>query len=159
MSQFDVESFYDFCSAVVQDNIAAKVAEINAEKADAHVIQAPTENQFVSDFSAQLLNENFFIYYELLDTEATEQAGDSVALEVMMRFYALFVEAEDGTDSVKKALRYSRALHEIFLEHYRDVPEISGIEIIQIAPQSTQFPNSSDWYKIGGVEIKGTIVS
>lgn len=159
MSQFDVEAFYDHCAGIVQDNITAKVAEINAEKADSHAIVAPTVNQFVADFSKQILNENFFIFYTLLDAQTVGQVGSYAAQEVSMLFYACFLEAEDGTDVIKKSLRYSRALTEIFLEHYRDTPEISGIEIIQHFPQSAQFQNSSDWYKIGGIEIKGTIVS
>lgn len=157
MSQFDIESFYDYCIALVKDNIGAKITEINNEKADSIVLVAPASNQYVSDFSKQLLNENLFVYYTLLDSEITGQTGHGLAQEITMLFYVCFLESENEIDTVKKSLRYTRALTEIFLNDYKSASEISTIEINQILPQSAQFQNASDWYKISGVEIKGTI--
>lgn len=157
MSKFDVESFYNHCADLFKNNIDAKVTEINNEKADSITIEAPSADQIITDFHEQILNFDFFTYYTLLEATSVDQAGSSVAYEVSMLFYVCFLDPEDGTDIIKKALRYTRALAEIFQEGNFDESRLSGLEIIQHFPQSAQFQNGSDWYKIGGVEIKGTV--
>lgn len=157
MSKMDVEEFYDFTVALVRDNIDAKIDAINAEKGDT-LLQKPTSGQFVSDVTEQVLAHDFFLFYTMAPSKVLDNAGPNTSLEITMMFYVVFVDPAGGSDSFKKAVRYTRALAEIFKDNYDSYAHSSDFELVSHIPQSAQFENSSEWYKIGGIEIKGAIV-
>ncbi len=157
MSIFDTESFYDYCSELVKANIDTKIDEINAEKADAIILEKPDANDFVYDFSVQRTTPDFFFFYTLTGERPLQTNGDKVSMEISMIFYAAFVDNDVDDAAIRKGLRYSRALREIFLEDHGKQSKISDLEIISHLPESAQFQNTKKWYKIGGIEIKGSI--
>lgn len=154
---FDVESFYDYAAQVLKDNISAKVAEINTEKDDGITLEAPRSSDYYVDFNEKVISEPFFIYYTLVEARPIENVGEDVSIEVTMMFYVAFIEIDGGDEALKKGMRYTRAFQEVFKEGFAGHAQISDLEIFQHMPQSAQFEKSSKWYKIGGIEIKGTI--
>lgn len=154
---FDVESFYDLAVATLKDNIDAKIDSLNAEKADAITLKKPEGDDYYPDFNEKMISKTFFISYGIVDAQVTEVVGEDVSIEVTMHVYVGFVEVNGGVEVIKQGLRYTRALHEIFTENFDASANISNIEIFQYMPQSAQFEKNSKWYKIGGIEIKGTI--
>ena len=156
--KYDVERFYFDCVQIVKDKIDDVVDALNAEKSDNITISKPTANQFKGEMTSELLNENFFILHSLGDTSEINQEGGDLALPVKMIFYAVFSDPEGDEDTLRKALRYTRALQTIFQENQEIGSQNVKIKITSHYPQSTQFENSTDWYKIGGIEIEGTIL-
>lgn len=158
MSRFDAEAFFDYCENLLKDKISDKVAEINAEKGDSLLI-APNDRQFITDFTEQILNEDIFFYCTMLPAENVASNGPFVSTELKMMVYVAFIDTDGGEKSRKKGFRYTRAISEIYQNAFDNLAEVSNIEIIQHIPESAQFQNESEWYKLGGVEIKGTITT
>lgn len=157
MAKYDVEQFEDDMLALVKSNISAKVAEINAEKGD-DMLQAPRDDQYINNYSRDNINKDFWIYYAVVQSEPIAQAGASLALEVTMDFYIAFCNVNNDGAAQKKTLRYIRALSEIFQSNYRKHAEISALKITSHFGGQTRFENNRNWYKIGAVELKGTII-
>lgn len=157
MSKFDEEEFYDYCVNLVKDNIGAKITALNAEKADAITLETPGASDYIFDFSVKSATPDFFIYYTMLDAVPLDTVGNQSSIECNILFYFAFIDFEENDYSIRKGMRYTRALREIFLDNFNNNHQISDFEIFQVFPQSAQFQNTKKWYKVGGVEIKGVI--
>lgn len=157
MSKFDVEKFYDYAVALLKDNIGNKITELNTEKSDSITLEAPENEEYIADFNSQAVLPEFFVYYTISDVVPVQSVGEAVALEVTLMIYAAFIDYEEGDAPIRKGMRYVRALYEIFSDNFAKNSRISDFEIFQHMPQSAQFENTENWYKIAGVQIKGTI--
>lgn len=159
MSKFDAENFYDYCVNLVKDNIASKVAALNTEKSDSITLIAPDSGNYLSDYNNIAVTPSFFIYSSIIGVNVLQSVGTKASLEITVMFYVAFIDHSESDSAIRKGLRYTRGLQEIFLDNFSKNSQISDFQIFQHAPQSAQFENTSKWYKIGGIEIKGVISS
>ena len=157
MSSFDLEDFRDVLKAYLVDNMAAKVAEINTEKDDSLLIEIP-EAQYFQDFNEKIVNFTDFMYFGFLPFDPGISSGNSLAQPVSMFFLSMISDHEGGTVGENKLLRYTRAMTEIFQANALANSHISDLEITILPPDLVQIRPGPDWYKAGGVYVKGTVL-
>lgn len=158
MPQFDPEEFRDYFLALVQDNLGAKVTEINTEKGDA-LITDLTDDQYISSFNDKVMNEESFCYHRIMDIVTEESHAGGVSLRITMMFVFLFTEQQDWGIAEKKILRYTRAVQEIFSENARKESRISDLTIEPFAPDMIALSENSPYMQAGGVQVSGVITT
>lgn len=157
MARFDLEDFRDVLKAYLVDNMVAKVAEINAEKGDSLLIDIP-EAQYFQDFNEKIVNFKEFIYFGFQPFEPGISSGDSLAQPVSMFFVTMVTDQSGGITGENKILRYTRAMAEIFQAKALTDSRISDLEITILPPDLVKIEPGSEWYKAGGVNVKGTVL-
>lgn len=158
MAKFDLESFNDRLKAFLVDNMAAKIAEINTEKGNDPVLIEIPEAQYFEDFNEKIVNFENFIYYGFLDFEPGLNNGGEVGQPVSMFFTTMITDQDGGVIGRNKILRYTRAMYEIFQENSTSSGSISDLEITIMPPEFVKIRSGSDWYRAGGVYVKGYLV-
>lgn len=156
MAKFDLENFRDWFIDLFQTNMAAKIAEINAEKGDS-LLTDFTADQYFSDMNQRIDNYDRFIFYGFPDIQTINNGRGPSALEVTMAFDIVVAEPEGGTISENIVMRYTRAMVEIVEANSRSNPQIGDVSVEQFAPVSLNDNQLSARMKIGGISIKGTI--
>ena len=157
MARFDLEDFRDVLKAYLVDNMVAKVAEINTEKGDSLLFVIP-EAQYFQDFNEKIVNVTNFIYFGFLPFDPGISSGNSLAQPITMFFLTMVSDHEGGILGENKILRYTRAMTEIFQENALSNAHISDLEITILPPDLVQIKPGADWYKAGGVYVKGTVL-
>ena len=157
MARFDLEDFSDVLKAYLVDNMVAKVAEINTEKGDSLLVVIP-EAQYFEDFNSDIVNFKDFIYFGFLPFDPGISSGDSLGQPVTMFFLTMTSDVDGGTIGRNKILRYTRAMTEIFQASALKDSRISDLEITILPPDLVQITPGADWYKAGGVYVKGTVL-
>ncbi len=152
MSKYDEERLEDDLLAIVQDNLPAKLTEIENEKNDGIVLEDIPSDQYYSTLLNDVLNNDPIIFYGT-QSMSIEAITGATARNVMVFFEVLFLEDFSGVDTRKKAFRYIRALREVIEENARKIPSTSGFEIEGTLPTDFVDLDSSNYYKIGGVAI------
>jgi len=158
MAKFDLEVFSDTLKNYLIDNMAAKVAEINTEKGDDPVLNEIPAAAYFEDFNEKIVNFTDFIYFGFDEFEPGVSNAGEIGQPVSMFFLTLVIDQDGGVVGRNKILRYTRAMFEIFEENATTDANISDLEMIILPPDRVTLDLSSDWYKTGGVRIKGTIV-
>ena len=157
MARFDLEDFRDVLKAYLVDGMTAKVSEINTEKGDSLLIDIP-EAQYFQDFNEKIVNFKEFIYFGFQPFEAGISSGDSLAQPVSMFFVTMVTDQSGGIIGENKILRYTRAMTEIFQAKALSDSRISDLEITILPPDLVKIEPGSEWYKAGGVNVKGTVL-
>jgi len=158
MARFDLENFSDTLKAYLVDNMAAKIAEINTEKGDDPVLIEIPETQYFEDFNRKIVNFKDFMYFGFLDFETGIPNAGELGQPASMFFMTFVTDQNSGVIGRNKILRYTRAMFEIFQENATEEANISDLEITILPPEAVKLDFGSDWYKVGGVYVKGTIV-
>lgn len=158
MAKFDLETFRDTLKAYLVDNMTAKVAEINTEKGDDPVLVVIPEAQYFQDFNEKIVNYENFIYFGFLPFEAGDPNAGEIGQPVSMFFMTMIMDQNSGIVGENKILRYTRAMFEIFQANATAEANISDLEIIILPPESIKIESGSEWYKAGGVYVKGYLV-
>ncbi len=140
-------------TTLLQSNLPAKIADINAEKADTTVLDAIPNDKYVSDINDKVLNSKAFLYHTIINIE-TNPTGAKTAITISMNFEVVF-ENSNKTDTLKKALRYSRCLREIIQENFKS-GKYSNLKVSELIPGNAQLNAGSD-FKVGGINIQSTI--
>ena len=157
MGSFDLEDFRDILKAYLVDNMAAKVAEINTEKGDYLLIVIP-ESDYFQDFNGRIVNVTNFIHFGFMPFDPGVSSGDSLGQPVTMFFMTMISDHEGGILGENKILRYTRAMKEIFQEKSLTDSRISDLEIEIQPPALVEIIPGADYYKAGGVYVKGTVL-
>ena len=157
MGSFDLEDFRDILKAYLVDNMVAKVAEINTEKGDSLLVVIP-ESSYFQDFNEKIVNVTDFIYFGFLPFDPGISSGNSIGQEITMFFMTMVSDHEGGILGENKILRYTRAMIEIFQANALANAHISDLEITILPPDLVQIRPGADWYKAGGVYVKGTVL-
>jgi len=155
---FDLEDFRDALVLVLQNGMAAKVAEINLEKGDDPVlVEIPAADYFL-DFNSRIVNVPQFIHFGFMPFEPSIPNGSEVALPSTMFFSTFTPDQEGGIVGENKILRYTRAMLEIFASASTQIANISELELTPFPPMRVNLDHTSEWYKVGGVHVKGIVV-
>jgi len=157
MANFDLEDYRDLMKAFLVDNMAAKVAEINTEKGDSLLVEIP-EAQYFQDFNEKIVNFKDFIYFGFLPFEQGISSGNALGQPVSMFFLTMVSDHAGGIVGENKILRYTRAMMEIFQAESLTDSRISDLELTILPPDLIQIEPGADWYKAGGIYVKGTVV-
>lgn len=161
MAKFDLETFRDTLKAFLVDNMAAKVSEINTEKGDNPVLAEIPEAQYFQDFNEKIVNFDNFIYYGFLPFEDGITNAGEIGQPVSMFFMTFITDQSTingGIIAENTILRYTRAMFEIFQAESLTEASLSDLEITILPPESVKIEAGADWYKVGGVYVKGYLV-
>lgn len=154
-NKYDIEMFIDEMIALVKADLPAKISEINIEKNDDITLPTVGNSDYYDDISEQVFYKNQFIYYSLVDV-ATESAGHNVSLDVTLAISVLFSNI-NSSGTIKKVMRYTRCLREIFQESFKKTGKASQIKVTEFIPVDIQTNQGSD-FKMGGIQIQASIV-
>ena len=158
MARFDIENFRDYFIAMIKDNLAAKLAEINAEKADSLTLEVFDNDQYAGSLSEKVMNYADFVLYGFPEIQTIQQpdSGD-FAIEIQMTFDIWIADTDGGIVAENKVLRYTRAFSEIIAENIRKNPIIGDVQLEIFSPLPLSLSQFSAIMRVGGVQIKGTI--
>lgn len=158
MKKYDIEQLEEDLLAIVQSNLPAKLAEIDAEKNDGIILVAPTDSQYFSTTDDEVNNESVFIMYGADDSE-TVSIASSTSEDVKYFFivYTNDINSVPG-ETRKRILRYSRALKEVINENFRSISFASSLVVATVAPFSWGENERSPVYKAGGIYLRTTLV-
>lgn len=157
--KYDIERLESDLLQIVQDNLSAKLAEIEAEKADSISLVAPSNSEYFSTTSDAVDNRIYSIQYgvESVDTLSNSSSTAEVVRLIFLRYIP---ELNQQQGVVRKQLyRYARAFKEIIEENFRKIPCSSTIKITTVAPQRWQDNEFAAVYKVAGIYIETEIVS
>lgn len=152
-AKYDIETFVNEVIGMVQDNLPAKIAEINLEKGDSALEVIPNGDYFDS-IMQQVLNVNEFIYYPIVSIE-TVANGATTSLTVTLQISAIF-NNRNCDNTMQKVLRYSRALREVVQGDFKLSGSASRLKVTEFAPQDIILNDGSD-FKMGGINLTSTI--
>lgn len=158
MSKFDVENFRDYLRDVLQAGMAAKAAEINAEKGDSLLSDIPSD-QYVRNYNDTVLNFDLVLYYKIARIETGESRAGGTDLSVSVVFAVVFSNQDDWDAAESKILRYTRAMLEIFTESGYKNSQISDLRIEPFEPDMVQLSENSPVFQAGGVQVTGVITA
>ncbi|MGY5854061.1 MAG: hypothetical protein RTU92_10875 [Candidatus Thorarchaeota archaeon] len=145
---------------LVQNNLAAKLAEIDAEKADGITLEVPASDQYFNSTDDEVVNQSLVVYYGL--TDGNPNSIGSATAEDNRYMFLIFLDELNLQPGIvrRKILRYIRAFKEIFEENFDRFPFLSLMKVQTIAPNSASWDENetSPVYKVGGVYIETSIV-
>lgn len=153
--KYDIETFIGDIVALVQANLANKIAAINTEKNDDYELVAVDNADYYNDLSSQILNASPFMYYTPMNIE-TSSNGAHTSIEVTLLLVVAFNNVNAG-GTINKVLRYSRALREIVQENYKQSASASRLLIEELVPSNVSIIEG-EVHKMGGIELKATLV-
>lgn len=156
--KIDFESVAASVASILQANLAAKCAEINADKNDGlNISDIPAAAYFFQTFNDKILNSPVAILYGFQGIRATPVGPETAnALTIFIDLFILDNGQDDKT--VARVLRYSRALREIFEKNWDKLAGGSKILIETSIPVAFKDDtNSSTEYKVGGIMISTSI--
>lgn len=158
MAQFDIESFRDHFLSLLQDNMVAKVAEINTEKGDS-LLSAPANTSYINSFNDTVINLNEFVYYKIKSIETVDSHAGGISRRITMMFVFFLSSPDDWGIAESKILRYTRACEEIISSNARKESRISDLEINVFEPDMVSFSENSPWMQAGGIQVSGVITT
>ena len=159
MSKFDIEGFSEYFVSMMKTNLAAKIAEISAEKNDTIVIEPPKDKHFIHTINDQALNFDPFIHYGFSNISAVGN-GIAVKYTPTMFFAFYFIDTGKGDIAEKKLLRYTRAMTEIATSKSTENSMISALEVVPLPPALVALSEQDGAeLKVGGIEITGSFVA
>lgn len=152
---YDVEDLTDDIKALMVANLNTKIAAINAEKADSIVLKTIDDAAYIfQSLDERVMNYDPFVFYGLgasVESEGIGPAGSKMLpIDVAIISFDL-----NNPDIGKRALRYNRALEEIFLDKWADFSG-NNAKIKVKAPVLIDFTllNTSDPFRVIGVELE-----
>lgn len=156
MAKIDIEVIEAKFLQVIQDNLSAKLTEINTDKGDSLLTDIDNSN-YLNDFYQSELTPSLFIHYGISEPE-TVIAGSEFATNWTL-FFDVYLNDQNNLSTVRKRIiRYTRALYEVIQENYNVLSRYCSIpEITNIEPQDVQDIINDTPYKTGGIKVKVSI--
>lgn len=158
MARFDVESFEDYFTTLLKDNLDAAIAAVNSEKGDGSLIETISTSAWFTEMN-EVVNFSPFVLCGVVETEPQgASVGGTTPLKITQSVEVVFQEANDGTATTRKRLwRYTRAILDVLKDDSINTPSaISDLEIVPYAPVTITAQENAT-LRIGGVQITGAI--
>lgn len=157
-SKYDVESALFDLLGLVQANLPTKITEINTEKNDSIVLDQIPNESYYNERGEELFNKNTFVFYSITNIESIGGVnyGTISNLSISIDF-EVFYSTYNEVNSIKRILRYSRALKECLLESFDKISSMGDLIIQDIIPADISFTNSGSSFKVGGVTVQTNI--
>jgi hypothetical protein len=157
MARADIETFRDYFLNLIQANLAAKIAQINLEKNDGITLTDFIPDQYTNDMGRAVMNYSQFVFYGFPEILTIPNPRGDFAMDITMSFEIVLAAPEAGIVAENKILRYTRAFAEIITESLRGNYIASDVTVEILAPISLAENLGSQWSKIGGIQVRGTI--
>lgn len=154
--KYDMERLLDGIVNVYKDNLNAKIAEIQAEKADGMVLKTVDAAAYaVQELNGVTQNYNPYIFVGIEDIQSVglgPHTADTLIMNVVL------VLADEGEDVAigRRLLRYSRAIRETLEKNWNDT-RITKAQITSLVPVDFKLQNSSQLFRAVGIEIRAAI--
>jgi len=156
-NRYDIEAFCDNVGAFLQANINSKITSINTEKNDSFTLtQIDSGAIFFQTLGDEVANYNPFILYGIADMPA-ENAYSEIGVIVRLQVCVILADAQNATETIRKLLRYQRALIELFTSNYSDVGVIGKVKVSGLMPVDIKLLNRSSYDKVIGIELEAAI--
>ncbi len=155
----DVEKFQNDLIDILQHGdtgLGAQLETIMIEKHDDIQLDTPKNDAYFDSMADAILNRKLFIWYGFSNIGTIQNAPVS-AQEVTMFFSIVYRHDNDKGNSTNKTLRYIRAIQAAFCQNFKKMKYAGTIEITPFAPTDIQDNSNSYNWKVGGVEVTGTI--
>jgi hypothetical protein len=155
--KYDIEDLLSDIEQVLSTHLTLKLSQIDAEKNDG-IILRPVDSRayFLQELNSRVANFNPFILYGVSNIEARPNLGGTAGV---FTINASLVLADHGNDLsiVKRMLRYSRALKECVEENFLLMKNSVKLEVQSLVPVEFQKLNSSENYRVVGIDITATL--
>lgn len=154
MGKNDIEKVEQVILGIVQSKLAAKVAEINADKNDAIVLTNIDSSKYFNNFYEEEETSDLFIFYGIEQVETQSIGVDSA--ETWTIFYIVYIgDSNNKKANVRpKVFRYTRALKEIINENSNLIARhCSKGEISNLTPENVEDINNDTPFYRGGIEF------
>jgi hypothetical protein len=158
--KYDIERLEADLLALVKSKLPAKIAEIQAEKADSINLVVPVDADYFNTTDDEVINRKLSVQHGAVDG-LPNSIGPATAEENRYVFIVYLNELNEGPGGAvrKKLFRYARAFKEILEENFDRFPQVSNMKIQTIAPQAWAENENSPVYKAGGIYIKTSLAS
>lgn len=157
--KYDVETLEADLLALVQTNLPAKIAQIEAEKADSITLEVPKNAQYFNSTDDKVDNRRFAVQYGLTGSSPVSISSNTAKdCQFIFLVYLDPINKKQGIARIK-LFRYIRALEEIFEENFDRVQCVSNLNIITIAPSAWAENENSPVLKVGGVYVETSLAS
>lgn len=151
--KIDAETYLVRIHDHLKAQLNLKIAEINAEKADAITLASVSDDAYF----LQSLNEKIANYdpYVLIALDDAPSVGIGPSTIKQLTFTACMIVADNPIDLQMgiRMLRYGRCLEEIFEEGFAKIIQSANFRINSLVPIALTSINSNDPYRAVGVEI------
>lgn len=147
----DIEDIENFIIALIQENLPAKIAAINAEKGDSLLEDIPSQN-YLEDFFSSELTQSRFVHYGSWPLETDNITYDFA--ENWAMFIDVYLLIENNADSARKiVLRYTRAFREIIKENMDKITSLccSVDGVVALTPERGQKEDNDAIYQRSGI--------
>lgn len=157
----DVEQIIEDFIQITKDNLNDKIVEIQAEKdallgASNFDVSAIDSNAYFDQLDTRVANYDPFVYYGISDLKTSGYAS-AISLDISMFNLVVFSDNFEDENAHKKALRYTRALSEIYRDNFASNRSTSGYEVSQMVPESTKFNDGDGFFKLGGILVNFSV--
>lgn len=151
----DVEFVFERIKAFLKEKLNAKLAEIDAEKADGITLASiPEEAYFFEYLGTEVANFDPFVLYGVADMPVSGASpGPGTVVRVIASISVILTD--DGNDLfiVNRLLRYQRALKEIFEKGWNSVSGSLKFDVSSVAPFPLKLLGRDQPSRIVGIEL------
>lgn len=161
MKKYDIEIVEQKLLELFKSKLAAKLAEIDADKDDGITLEVPTDAQYYdgTDIDEEVINQTPLIRHGIVTTDTNSISAATA--EVNGYLFLILLDGLNEEQGVirKRLFRYARAFKEIFEENFDAFSFLSNITITTIAPALWRENELSPVYKTSGVYIEAALAS
>lgn len=155
MSRPDLETLEDDLIQIIEENLPAKLIEINAEKSDGITTENVARENWYDSPTDEVFNRNIYAVYGF--DSITGLSPGRKAATIKWTFEIALTDEQDTKAGRRKAMRYARALKEIFELNAFRFSYLSAFEIQIFAPVGIQDIKGTK-LKVSGIQITTTMV-
>jgi hypothetical protein len=155
MATYDEESLLVDIETLLKNNLNTRITALNTEKADSITLAQVDSNAYFMDMDDRHANYSPVVIYTIsgIDTESIA----SSSLRTITINIAIIINDNGDLDIVKRMMRYGRALREVFEMNFKYIRAVSDFKISSLPVLSFQLRNTSERYKIVGLDLETCI--
>lgn len=152
----DIEQVVDDLQAFLDAKLNTELLAIDAEKADGIVLKpVDTKAYFPHSFDSRATNYDPFITLRVGNIES--QAIGPATADTLPIAVLLILSDQNADNPFKRLLRYQRAIKTLVLRHFAKISGSDKFKVVSLVVVPLQLLDSSDTFKMIGVELTVTI--
>lgn len=154
---YDLENVLFDVSELIKSKFNTEIGLVNTEKSDEITLNdIPDSAYFIASMDDKVANKKDFVF---IDYDELQPVGLGPATSESFAIIILIVSVQiNKIESVKRMLRYGRALKQVVQKNWRSLPsEIGTVKVESIPIQDIFLLNSTAQHKTIGLRIRGAI--
>jgi hypothetical protein len=154
---YDLEQLLSDIQSLLSQSFNAKLTMIDAEKADG-VILKPIDSRayFIQELNSKSANFNPFVFIGVTNIESKPLLSGTAA-SYTINVGVVLADSGNDVSIVKRMFRYARAMKETIEENFFLEDSAISLEVEGLIPAQFQDLNSSQSYRVVGVDIVATL--